>query len=224
VTDLDAERLLNEPHYGWSLQYLIGDVEDFLDFSESNIEWQYRAELQRIRRECETGDWPEGYREHLESNAEHRFTVSLPLRVRYAAIVALVTSVEWYVGRLNRLLKVPLPKKPDALNSTVHALLELQNRTHVGERHTVEDFEALVHLRHCIAHSAGIEEHYKYRSQLAASVARLGGVSIENWHFLDGKHIAISKGALNPYIRHIGDLIVAIERAAYEQALLQSDT
>jgi hypothetical protein len=225
VADIDLERILNEPHYGFNLQYFIGDVEDFLDFSESNIEWQHRAELQRIRRETATGDWPDGYREHLEGNAEYRFTVSLPLRVRYAAVVALVTSVEWYVGHLVKLLQVPLPEKPKGLkrNDTVHALFELQQRTSVGAQETIRDYEALVHLRNCIAHAAGIEEDYEHKDQLAVSIGGLAGVSLENWHYL-GKHIAISKGALNPFIRSIGDLVIALEKAAHEQRLLQSDT
>src|SRR5690348_8496849 len=108
MADIDLERLLNERHYATDFQYFIGDVEDFLDFSESNIEWQYRAELQRIAREAASADWPDGYREHLEGNAEHRFKVSLPLRVRYAAVIALVTAVEWSVDYLAKRLKVPL--------------------------------------------------------------------------------------------------------------------
>lgn len=223
LSDIDLERLLNEPHYATDFQYFIGDVEDFLDFSENNIEWQYRAELQRIRRETATGDWPHGYREHLEENAEHRFKVSLPLRVRYAAVIALITSVEWSVGYLAKRLKAPLPEKPKGKNGTVYALLELQTRTGTGARNTIEDYEALVHLRNCIAHCAGIEEHYEYRDQLGPSVSRLNGVSLENWHFL-GKHICISKGALNPYIREMGALVVALHKAAHEQGLLQSGT
>ena len=46
MSDIDLDRLLNEPTYAWDFQYMIGDVEDFLDFSESNIAWQHRRELQ----------------------------------------------------------------------------------------------------------------------------------------------------------------------------------
>lgn len=70
---------------------------DFLDFSENNIELIYRQELQEIHKSSESGDLPSEYREHLEENAKYRFEVSLPLRVRYGAILALGTSVEWSV-------------------------------------------------------------------------------------------------------------------------------
>jgi hypothetical protein len=180
MADINLERLLNERHYATDFQYFVGDVEDFLDFSESNIEWQYRTELQRIGWEAATGDWPDGYREHLEGNAEHRFKVSLPLRVRYAAVIALVTAVEWSVDYLAKRLKVPLPEKPKGRNATVHALLELQKRTGVGAASIVEGYQALVHLRNCVAHRAGIEEHYDYRDELAASVRKLSAVSLEN--------------------------------------------
>jgi hypothetical protein len=87
----------------------------------------------------------------------------------------------------------------------------------------VQDYEAVVHLRNCIAHNAGIEEHYQFREQLAAAVERLKGVSLDNWHYL-GKHVCIAKGALNPYIRQIGDLVVALHKATHQQGLLRSDT
>ncbi len=223
MADIDLERLLNEPHYAFDFQYWIGDVEDFLEFSESNIEWQYRRELQDIRRKAEMGNWPDGYQDHLEGNAEHRFKVSLPLRVRYAAIVALATSVEWSVGYLVKLLKEPLTEKQKGRNETVHAMFELQKRTGVGTVGIVQEYEAIVHLRNCIAHSAGIEEHYQFREQLTAAVDKLAGVSLDNWHYL-GKHICIAKGALNPYIRQIGDFVVALHKATHEQGLLRSGT
>ena len=73
MSDINLDRLLDEPIYAFDFQYMIGDVQGYLDFSENNIEWQYRTELQAISRRAETEDFPHGYREHLEDNAEHRF-------------------------------------------------------------------------------------------------------------------------------------------------------
>ena len=53
-----------------------------------------------------------GYREHLEENAEFRFRVSLPLRVRYAAATSLVTSVEWSIRHLVNHRSVLVPSRP----------------------------------------------------------------------------------------------------------------
>ncbi|SRR5258708_27240759 len=223
MSDFDAEKFLNEVHYAWGFQYMIGDVEDFLDFSEANIEWQYRRELQAIDREIRSGGFPDGYKEHLETNAEHRFKVSLPLRIRYAAVVTLATSVEWSVEYLIKTLKEPISAVTEQRNKTVHALFELSSRTSLGRTNVIQDYEALVHVRNCIAHSAGIEEHYRFRNQLPAAIARLKGFSLGNQHFL-GTHICIERGALNPYIRDIGQLVVDLHRATHEGGLWRDGT
>ena len=214
---VDLERLLNEPIYAFDFQSMIGDVEDFLDFSERNIEWQYRRELQHIGRRTEVEELPPGYKEHLETNAEHRFKVSLPLRVRYGAVIALTTSVEWSIQFLVKHLEVLLK-----CNKTVHALLELQRRTALGRDDLVRDYKALVCVRNCIAHCAGIEAHYRNRAQLVKAVERLNGFSLDRWHHF-GTHVCIERGALNPYVRKMGELVVALHKAAHEQGLLRGD-
>jgi hypothetical protein len=222
MTNVDLEKLLNEPFYAFDFQFMIGDVEGFLDFSESNIQWQFRREIQDIRRRAEIEDYPREYIEHLEANAEHRFNVSLPLRVRYAAMVALITSVEWSVNFLVRGLKTPISKKRCSRNQTVYQLLELEDRVGLGAADTVFDFEALVQIRNCIAHSAGVDEHYKYRRDLLAAIDRLSGFRLENKHFF-GKHIWIDNGALNPYMRKMDALIVSFHKAVHERDFLHGD-
>jgi hypothetical protein len=223
MMDSALERFLNEPVYAWKFQFMIGDLQDFLDFSERNIEWQYRRELRSIHRRAQAGEFrtEEWYREQLETNAEHRFKVSLPLRVRYAVLIGLTTSLEWSIHLLVKSLRVPLSQTPRGHNKTVHALIELQTRTGVESADLVLDYKALVIVRNCIAHSAGIEEHYKYRD-LAAAVNRLIGITLDKWHFL-GRHVCIERGALNPYVQRMGELIVALHRAADEQDLLKDD-
>jgi len=223
MSAIELERLLSEPIYAMDFQYMIGDIEDFLDFAERHIEWQYRQELRDIRRRADRQEFPREFREHLETTAQHRFKVSLPLRVRYGAVIALVTSVEWSVDFLVKRVRVPLSKKPEGRNKTVHGLFELQQRTGAGRADAVRDCEALVQIRNCITHNAGIEEHYQFRDQLALAVSRLSGFSLANWH-LFGRHVCIEKGALNPYVREMGDLIVALHKAEHEPSLLHSDT
>src|ERR1700723_2832186 len=103
MADFDPEKFLDTPTYAFDFQFMIGDVKDFLEFSESNIEWQYRRELQAISHRKDFDDLPLGYRDNLEQGAEHRFKVSLPLRVRYGALLAFTTSVEWSVKFLKSL-------------------------------------------------------------------------------------------------------------------------
>lgn len=218
MKDVDFERFLNEPIYASDFQYMIGDIEDFLDFYESNIEWLYKVELQSIRKRTELKEFPLGYGEHLEENAGHRFKVSLPLRVRYGAVIGLTTSVEWAVRFLVKRLREPVGKRPQGCNETVHNLFELHRSAGVGKTDTVSDYEALVCIRNCIAHSAGIEEHYQFRDQLLKAVSRLSGFTLDNWHFF-GRHVCIEKGALNPYVKSMGGFVTLLYKAAHEQGL-----
>lgn len=223
MRNIDLDRLLNEPIHAMDFQFMIGDVHDLLHFSEMNIEWQYRRELQSIERRGEIEDIPQDYKEHLEENAQHRFTVSLPLRIRYAALVALTTSVEWSVGLLVKALRQPLPRPPKGprKNETVRRLTELVARTGVGKSNFVQDFDALTEVRNCIAHSAGIEAHYRHRDKLTTAIGRLDGFSLENRHFL-GQHVWVEKGALDRYIGNMRELIVTLARSAHEQGLLRT--
>jgi len=221
--NVDLNRFFNEPVYAFDFQLMVGDIGDFLEFSESNVEWQLRRELLSIQRQAETENLPAGYIEHLETNTKHRFSVSLPLRIRYGALITLITSVEWSVGFLSKQLKIPLAAKPKGRNETVHTLIELCARAGVDERIALSDYEALVQVRNCIVHNAGIKQRYQHHGALAISVTRLKGFCLGNWHFF-GEHICIEKGALNPYINAMGQLIVALHKACHSQGLVKNDT
>jgi hypothetical protein len=223
MSNIDLDRLMNGPIYAFDFQFMIGDVQDYLDFSETNIEWQYRTELQSIRRRAETEDFPPGYQEHLEANAEHRFKVSLPLRIRYGAVMALATAVEWSVTYLAQRAVEPIGKKPNGKNETVYALEVLNERAGLKRNEAIKDFEALVRVRNCIAHSAGLERDYEHRNQLPGAIQRLKGFSLASWHFL-GSHVVIEKGALDTYVREMKRLVVGLHKAAQEQGHLKIDT
>ncbi|MBL8529799.1 MAG: hypothetical protein JNL68_19125 [Burkholderiales bacterium] len=218
----DPEKFLSEPIYALDFGFMIGDVEDFLEFTESNVEWQFKREMLSIQRQAETEQFEPGYREHLEANAEHRFKVSLPLRVRYAALVALITSVEWSLVTLIDRLKDPLSKKPEKTNGTVHALRELESRLAMGANQLISEFEALVRVRDCIVHSAGLERHYKFKAQLPEFLSRIRGIYLGSWNFL-GKHICIDRGALNQYISGLAHHVTALHEACHKKGLLNED-
>jgi len=95
MPEFDLTEILNRKHFAFYFAALLGDVEDFLEFSERTIAWQGRSALRTIRMTPDPDKLPEGYLDHLLTNAEHRFTTSLAMRLRYAAVVALVTTVEW---------------------------------------------------------------------------------------------------------------------------------
>jgi len=220
MPSFDPACLLNQHFFAMEFGFMIGDLKDFLDTSEQNIEQQYHSECEAIQRGAEKGD--PLYVEHLQRKAEHRFKVSLPLRVRYGAVLGLTTSVEWSIKSLERLLRDPLSKCPNRQDKAVHKLSELNSRTRLGQDEVVLDYKALVHVRNCIAHAAGIVEYDKYRQQLPDEIGRLAGFSIDNWHFL-GKHICIERRALDCYFDSIGQLVTAIHKACHEQDLLKRE-
>jgi len=227
MSDIDLESLM--PVYAYEFQVMIGDIQDYLELSESTIEWQYRTERQRIRRQAERGDfrgfpseYSQSYGKHLENNADHRFKVSLPLRIRYGALIALVTMVEWSVNYLARAVGQEL-KGTKEKSKTVWGLEYLAKRCGLECDEFIKDFQVLSYVRNCIAHNAGLEEGSRYRTQLREAIARLEGVSFAKWHFL-GSHVAIEKGALDKYIENMKTLVVDLHKKAYEQELFTSDT
>ena len=220
MADFDPEKLLDTPIYAFDFQFMIGDVRDLLAFSESNIEWQYRRELQAMSHRRDIDDFPPGYRDHLEQGAEHRFTVSLPLRVRYGAVLALTTSVEWSVKFLNQRARGPVPEMRDGTNHTVRVLREFSERTSIPAQIAIDEYEALVKVRNCVVHSAGLVATYQFKDALPDAVSRLRGFSLANWHFF-GDQVCIERGALEPYIDRMSKLVVDLHRAMNEQGLLQ---
>jgi hypothetical protein len=218
MVEFNPEKFLDTPIYAFDFQFMIGDVKGFLEFSESNIELQYRRELQAISHQ-NLDDCPPGYRDHLEQGAKDRFKVSLALRVRYGAVLALTTSIEWSVKFLNEKSRKPVPEKRDGKNHTVAVLRELCTRTSISATGMIDDYEAIVNVRNCIVHSAGLLETYRYKKELPKDIKRLDGFSLDNWHFL-GDQVCIRQGAIEPYIDHLAALVVDLHRAMGEQGLM----
>ncbi|MBX9636240.1 MAG: hypothetical protein K2Q45_01660 [Nitrosomonas sp.] len=140
MSEFDPEEFLNTPIYAFDFQFMIGDVKDFLEFSENNIDLQYQQELQAISNRKDWDQFPPDYCEYLEEKINHRFRVSLPLRIRYGAVLALITSVEWSVKFLNMRAHSPVPEKPkqNGTNHTVKVLRELSARTQLPAQSTIE--------------------------------------------------------------------------------------
>jgi hypothetical protein len=197
-------------------QFMVGDVRDFLSFSEENIAWQHRRELQSLALRADLKE-DHVYRDHLERSADHRFQVSLPLRVRYSALMCFVTSVEWSVMYLNRALRVPFrPLKATGVNETVQTLRDLSSRIAIAATDVIDDYEALVRLRNCVVHAGGIVDSYEYKDGLLAAVARIEGVTLESQHFF-GPQICIVRGALDGPIDRTANMVLSLHQFLREQ-------
>lgn len=220
ISDFDPQKFLDTPIEAFDFQFMIGDVQDFLEFSESNIDWHYRRELQAIAHRKDFDDFPPGHRHHLEQNAEHRFKVSLPLRVRYGAVLAFTTSVEWAIGYLNKYAVSPVSDLRDGTNLTVKILQDFSAKASVDAEQVIDDYKALVQIRNCIVHSAGIVETCRFKNDLPAAVSQIGGITLANWHFF-GDQVCIERGALEPHIDRAAELVVTLNSALRERGFLK---
>ncbi len=216
MTELNIDHLLDFTIDAMDFRFMIGDVKDFLEFSEQNIAWQHRRELQSIGLRADLKNEPD-FRDSLEQSADHRFQVSLPLRVRYSALLSFVTSVEWSVEYLNRTAKEPVPKKNgDKLNHTVRVLRKLVTRVGLDATEEVADYEALVQLRNCIVHSGGIVSSYEYKKDLPIAAARVPGFTLEDCHFF-GPQVGIARGALDRPIERTEKLVLKLHKEMRKQ-------
>ena len=215
MSQTDIDRILDMTFDAMDFQFMIGDVKDFLTFSEENIAWQHQRELQSLSLRTDLKDDPE-YRDHLEQGADHRFQVSLPLRVRYSAVLSFVTSVEWSVAYLNRSLKIPVMSKKDGVNETVKILRNMSSKVAVASDDVLADYEALVKLRNCIAHAGGIVDSYEYKDDIPSAAARIKGITLESWHFF-GPQICIARGALDAPIERTAEFVFALHKELREK-------
>ena len=214
------EDWLNRPIYAIEARRMISAVSDFLQFSEAGIEARYRQELRDIDQREAAEDLPFEYSEHLKENARFRYEISLPLNIRYGAVLALVTSVEWSIRPFVERLREPISPRPKGCNETVHALSQLSVRTGVGSVDLIANYRSLVRVRHCIAHNAGMIDGYRYASGLAEATVRLAGFSLDSRN-LFGMHVCIERDALPPHIEAMHDFIVELKKTAYEQGLVR---
>lgn len=203
----NLQEFLDRPNYAIDFRVMIGDVVDFLDFSERNIESQYQLELQAIPAKVAPEDRWIGLAEHLEDSAKFRFEVALPLRLRYAVVIALVTSIEWSIRLLVTKLDVNIPSEPRSESRTIREIRELQAVAGMKGEEEIRIARDLVQIRNCIAHSAGLIRHDKRSEDIRSSVDRLDGISLEKMHFL-GEHVYIEKGALHPYAEKLKQFVV----------------
>ena len=203
----NLQEFLDRPNYAIDFRVMIGDVVDFLNFSERNIESQYQLALQAIPAKVAPRDRWIGLLEHLEDSAKFRFEVALPLRLRYAVVIALVTSIEWSVRLLVTKLDVKVPSEPRSESRTIREIRGLQADAGMEGEEEIRIAKDLLQIRNCIAHSAGLIRYDRRSEEIRSSVDRLDGFSLEKMHTL-GEHVYIEKSALNPYAETLKKFVV----------------
>lgn len=213
MATFDPDQFLNMTMDALDFQFMIGDVRDFLEFSENSISLQYKQEV-AAHEHLDFGDDHE-YEYHLAQGIEHRFLISLPLRVRYSALISFVTSVEWSMKYLKKATGPLVGPKPQGTNEAVHVLSALCNVVKLDARDVITTYEALVTLRNCIVHTGGLVDSYQYKADLPAAVASVPGVTLESWHFF-GPQVCIARDALVQPIDRTERLALTLHRLLRE--------
>jgi hypothetical protein len=216
----DAEAFLNQPIFAWDTLTLLSDIEDFIDFSEANIEWQLKRELRRLKAEhteviIDDPYTDAQYKDQQIQGTEYRFNVSLAQRVRYSALTALITSIEWSFLVLRGRAQFPIPAKPDRVSEVVHLVAVFASTAcqNLDAERTL--LSTLVQVRNCIVHSSGRIAPYKYASELRQRMVGFHGVRLSNADFL-GEGIEIEPGYLQSVLEQAKRWLPALEKALYE--------
>lgn len=206
MTPQDVERLLNQTIYSWDVTSLLGGIVDFLEFSEQNISRQRAREVQRAKEEAKALEFePEDAlfllqaRDQIVESAEYRFDIALSQSVRYAGLLAYVTSVEWCSKLFGARLAVPL-RIPPRKNGAIHVLEHLNQA--VGQRITseVETFRQVMLVRNCVAHSAGLVKGTQREADTRQAIATLQGFGLSGTNFI-GESVHIETGAIEALAR-----------------------
>ncbi len=223
-TKLDLDALLDQPLFGLDSLSMLGDVEDFIEFSESNIRSQKHHERRRTEQECNDVGFDDphdeaAYRSQRLEGVEFRFEVSLTQRVRYAALTGLITTIEWVLLALKKRASFCFPKKPEKMNDAVHILTVFNDKVKLSLEPKAQFLEHLIFTRNCVVHAAGLLDSYEHGAELRDIIAVMSGLKISNLNFL-GDGIEIESGFLEGVIKDVSIWLPTLERAVSEQGLL----
>lgn len=225
---LDLTSLLEQTFFGLNTLSMLGDVEGFIEFSENNIELQKHRELRRTEQECSNPEFDDPreeaqYRTQLLEGVKFRFEVSLTQRVRYAALVALITTIEWVLLALKKRASFKFPKTPNGKNEAVHILSVFNSRASLSLDNEISSLEALIYIRNCIVHAAGLLTSCKHEPELRQTLETLTGIKVSDLKFL-GDSIEIETGFLEGVIKDVRLWLPNIEKVVLEQDLLRKQT
>lgn len=224
-TPIDIEAFLDQTFFGLDTQAMLGDVEDFINFSEANIDWQKKRELRRAEQECDEEQFDDShfaaqYRDQKLEGVEYRFDVSLTQRVRYAALTSLITTIEWVLLALKNRASFSFPKRPEGKNEAVHILAVFDQKALLGLQLKAEILEDLVQVRNCIVHGAGLLGSYRHEAELRKRLTRMNGVKVSNINFL-GDGVEIEQGFLQGILDDVKEWLPNLEKSISEQGLLR---
>lgn len=150
----------------------------------------------------------------------YRFDVSLTQRVRYAALTAFITTVEWVLISLRNRAAFSVPTKPDGKNEAVHILESFDRAASLDLSSQTQLLETLVQVRNCIVHAAGLIDSYGHGEDLRQRLAHGAGIRTSNANFL-GEGIEIEQRYLQGVIEDSKTWLPNLEKVMHEKGLLR---
>lgn len=216
------DKILETPVFAFDQLGVLADVQSFLRFSEQNIDEQRQAILKTVNAEMaginlEEPEWG-SYRQHKIESAEFRFNVALPMRVRYAALTAFTSTVEWSMAVLRP--SFDFPKRPKGSSLTAHCLRVFADRCDMDLASQIECIEFLTWVRNSIMHNAGVLKGYRHEKDIRAIIGKFEpSFTISNWHHI-GETVEIRRNALEPLIEGWSETIRELYTRATKRNLL----
>lgn len=220
------ERILSQPIYSWNTSHMLGEVLSFLKFAEQNFASEREQEMRKAAEES-AAEFPPGhehhhsYRQHLFDNVEYGFDVSLSQRIRYAGLVAFLTTVEWFAKAMKRRFREPVAVLKITENENLNILRYLNDQIVAGYEQRIADLQNLVFVRNCVVHAAGLIREYKYGAEVEEAVRLLKGFSIWDENFL-GVSIKIDKGAVEVYANDATGWLPKLDEECTQRGILTS--
>ena len=188
------------PYDLWDFEFQFTDLLDFLEFSESNIEFQRKTKIQNLQRMAKQKNLE--YAEYAAElqNIEGRYDISLARNLRYSVLISLASTVEWISEFLNSHVAEEIPDnlRPRCQNKSIYRLNTLILRANC-EHHNLDTLEKIIKIRNCLIHSLGSVKYYEHREEIKNIISTLNGFNISDSHFIE-EVIEIDKGAIEQII------------------------
>jgi hypothetical protein len=201
--------LENKPIYLWDFYFQFSDLLDFLEFSESNIEYKRKINVQNLNRTTKLKNIDHAeYAAELQ-NIEGRFDITLSRSIRYSAVIALATTIEWISKFLNS--NAFEKAKESNGNKSINILKEFIIRSEFNKPHNVDKLDKIIKIRNCITHSMGSVKGDRFEVEIKDFINAIEGFSLSDSHFIE-EVINIEKGTIESIITETqGWLIDLIE-------------
>ena len=223
-TNSNLESILSQTFFGIDTLTIFSDLEDFILFSESSLIHQKQQEIQRVNKEfnkfyIRKSDQEHQYMIQIFDNIEYRFEISLKQRIRYAALVSLITTIEWVLLSLKKRVLFPFPKKPKEKNEAIYTLEVFNEQAKLNLKQEIILLESLTQIRNCIVHAAGLLASYKHESKLRDILSGELGIRVSNRNFL-GDSIEIEAEFLEGVVKNVRIWITELEKNLLKHRLI----